>query len=190
MNPLLTDPAEFAHLLQHFFAERLLQQKNASPLKVEAYRDTFCLLLNYSERARGKPPAKLTLSWSWRIEGVATNGSERELSKFDHAARVFLACDTRLGPPRTLNYLWANAEPVGTLLPHPKSSRAQLLILESGNAKAGRWIGEKVDVTADWKRGFPGKPMPRLVGVGLMTDGDSLDQKLTGEYADLQLTGD
>jgi hypothetical protein len=136
------------------------------------------------------PPAKLTLSWSWRIEGVATNGSERELSKFDHAARVFLAFDTLLGPPRTLNYLWANAEPVGTLLPHPKSSRAQLLILESGNAKAGRWIGEKVDVTADWKRGFPGKPMPRLVGVGLMTDGDSLGQKLTGEYADLQLTGD
>jgi site-specific recombinase XerD len=61
MNPLLADPVEFAGLLQRFFAERLLQQKNASQRTVEAYRDTFCLLLKYAERVRGKPPAKLTL---------------------------------------------------------------------------------------------------------------------------------
>ncbi len=61
MNPLLAVPAEFARLLQRFFAERLLQQQNASPRTIEAYRDTFRLLLNYAERKRGKPPAKLTL---------------------------------------------------------------------------------------------------------------------------------
>lgn len=62
MNPLLADPAEFASLLQRFFAERLLQQRNASPRTVEAYRDTFRLLLNYAERERGKAPAKLALN--------------------------------------------------------------------------------------------------------------------------------
>ncbi len=62
MNPLLADPAEFAGLLQRFFAERLLQQRNASPRTIEAYRDNFRLLLNYAERERGKPPAKLTLN--------------------------------------------------------------------------------------------------------------------------------
>ena len=41
MNPLLAIPAEFAALLQRFFAERLLQQQNASPRTVVAHRDTF-----------------------------------------------------------------------------------------------------------------------------------------------------
>ncbi|MCK0505434.1 site-specific integrase [Aromatoleum anaerobium] len=61
MNPLLAVPADFATLLQRFFAERLIQQQNASPRTVVAYRDTFRLLLTYAERERGKPPAKLTL---------------------------------------------------------------------------------------------------------------------------------
>lgn len=61
MNPLLAVPSEFATLLQRFFAERLLQQQNASPKTVVAYRDTFRLLLNYAEREKGKAPATLAL---------------------------------------------------------------------------------------------------------------------------------
>ncbi len=61
MNPLLADPAEFAALLQRFFAERLLQQQAVSPRTVAAYRDAFRLLLEYAESRLGKPPAKLTL---------------------------------------------------------------------------------------------------------------------------------
>lgn len=61
MNPLLNVPAEFASLVQRFFADRLMQQQNASPKTIVAYRDTFRLLLNYAERVRGTPPAKLAL---------------------------------------------------------------------------------------------------------------------------------
>lgn len=62
MNALLTEPTEFASLLQRFFAERLLKQKNASSRTIAAYRDTFRLLFGYAERERGTPPAKLTLN--------------------------------------------------------------------------------------------------------------------------------
>ena len=136
------------------------------------------------------PTAKLKLRWRWRIEGVNPNGSERELKKFDHAARVFVAFDTFIGPPRSLNYMWGNAEPAGMVLEHPKSSRAQIFVLESGNAKAGQWITEERDVAADWKRAFPEKPMPKIVGLGMMTDSDSLGMKLTGDYADIELFGE
>ncbi len=135
-------------------------------------------------------PAKLTLRWRWRIDRVAVNGSERELSKFDHAARVFVAFDTFIGPPRTVDYIWGNVERVGTVLAHPKSSRAQLFVVESGNARARQWVTEERDVTADWNRAFPGQPMPKIVGLGVMTDGDSLGQKLTGDYADIELIAD
>lgn len=61
MNPLLADSAEFAAMLQRFFADRLIQQQAASPRTVAAYRDTFRLLLAFAERSLGKPPATLTL---------------------------------------------------------------------------------------------------------------------------------
>jgi hypothetical protein len=130
---------------------------------------------------------KLILRWRWRIAGVNTNGSERQLAKFDHAARVFVAFDTLIGAPRTLNYLWGNVEPPGTVLAHPKSNRAELFVLESGNQKAGQWLTEQRDVTADWKRAFPDRAMPKIIGLGVMTDGDSLEVTLTGCYADIEL---
>jgi len=136
------------------------------------------------------PTGKLKLRWRWRIAEVNPNGSERELKTFDHAARVFVAFDTFIGPPRSLNYLWANVEKAGTVLAHPKSGRAQIFVLESGDAKAGRWIAEERDVTADWKKVFSDRPMPKIVGLGVMTDSDSLGGRLTGDYADIELIGE
>jgi len=136
------------------------------------------------------PPAKLKLRWRWKIDGVNTNGSERDLKKFDHAARVFIAFDTFIGPPRTLNYMWADVEKAGTVLEHPKSGRAQIFVLQSGNAQTNEWIAEERDVASDWKKVFPGKPMPKIVGLGVMTDSDSLGQRLVGSYANIELIGE
>jgi hypothetical protein len=130
----------------------------------------------------------LKLRWRWKIEGVNTNASERDIKKFDHAARVFIAFDTLIGPPRTLNYMWGNVEKVGTVLEHPKSSRAQIFVLESGNAKAGQWVTETCDVTADWQKVFGARAMPKIIGLGAMTDNDSLGQRLVGCYADFELS--
>ena len=154
---------------------------------VHAVADNSCSAL--TTRLNLRPPPQLWLHWRWRIQGVNTNGSERQLSRFDHAARVFVAFDTFIGPPRTLNYFWANNEPAGEFLEHPMTSRAKIITVESGNAKAGQWVSEERDVTADWQRAFPGKTMPKIVGIGMLTDGDSLKTRLTGDYADIKLIG-
>jgi len=62
MNPLLANPSQFASLIQRFFLERLLQQKNASPRTIESYRDTLRLLFGYAEKTLHKPPPQLTLN--------------------------------------------------------------------------------------------------------------------------------
>lgn len=154
---------------------------------VQAVAEKTCSAL--SHKLDLAPAGKLTLRWRWKIDGVNPAGSERDLKKFDHAARVFVAFDTLIGPPRTLNYMWANVEKIGTVLEHPKSGRAQIFVLESGNARTNQWLTEERDLTADWKRVFGDKPMPKLVGIGLMTDSDSLGKKLTGSYADIELIG-
>ncbi|MGH4007740.1 MAG: tyrosine-type recombinase/integrase [Pseudonocardiaceae bacterium] len=48
-----------APTLQAFFTERLMHQRQASPRTIEAYRDTFCLLLGFAHERTTKPPARL-----------------------------------------------------------------------------------------------------------------------------------
>jgi site-specific recombinase XerD len=50
-----------APLLEAFFTERLIGQRQASPHTVAAYRDAFCLLLRFAERRTGRQPHQLTL---------------------------------------------------------------------------------------------------------------------------------
>jgi len=50
-----------AGLLEAFFTDRLLRQRNASPHTVAAYRDTFRLLLVFAQARVRKPPSALPL---------------------------------------------------------------------------------------------------------------------------------
>mgnify|MGYP001572775521 FL=1 len=51
----------FPSLLQGFFCQRLINQRNVSRQTVASYRDTFRLLLRYAEQRTRKPPVALTL---------------------------------------------------------------------------------------------------------------------------------
>jgi integrase/recombinase XerD len=54
--------ASLATLLQAFFLERLIAQRNASPQTVAAYRDSFRLLLEFAHQHVGKAPERLELN--------------------------------------------------------------------------------------------------------------------------------
>ena len=54
-------PNSFPTLLQQFFMERLMEQRNVSPQTVAAYRDNFRLLLQFAQDHLGKTPERLTL---------------------------------------------------------------------------------------------------------------------------------
>ena len=61
MNTKVTEP-NFASLLQRFFTERLIRQKNASPRTVSSYRDTFRLFLQFAQRRLHKPSTRIELT--------------------------------------------------------------------------------------------------------------------------------
>ena len=50
-----------APALQAFFTERLINQRNASPHTISAYRDTFRLLLRFAQQRTGKAPFQLDI---------------------------------------------------------------------------------------------------------------------------------
>jgi integrase/recombinase XerD len=56
----MTEPT-FASMLQYFFLQRLVRQRNASPHTIASYRDTFRLLLEHVSKRTHKPPSSLTI---------------------------------------------------------------------------------------------------------------------------------
>ena len=53
--------ASFPALLQRFFTQRLMQQRQASSHTIGSYRDTFRLLLHFAQVRLAKPPSQLAL---------------------------------------------------------------------------------------------------------------------------------
>lgn len=51
----------FPALLEAFFTDRLIRQRQASPHTLASYRDTFCLLLAYAQRQLRKGPSDVTV---------------------------------------------------------------------------------------------------------------------------------
>jgi site-specific recombinase XerD len=56
----MTTPANFAPLLERFFTQRLMQQRQASPPTISSYRDTFRQFLRFVQQRLRTPPSRLT----------------------------------------------------------------------------------------------------------------------------------
>ena len=79
----------FPALLQDFFHQRLIAQRGASAQTIASYRDTFELLLRYTEQSTGRSPSTLTLD---------DLDAPRVLTFLDHLETV------RGNSPRTRNH--------------------------------------------------------------------------------------
>lgn len=55
----MTHPVSFAALLERFFTQRLMQQRQASPHTISSYRDTFRQFLKFVQQRLHKPPSRL-----------------------------------------------------------------------------------------------------------------------------------
>jgi site-specific recombinase XerD len=53
--------SDFPTLLQSFFTQRLIEQRQASPHTITSYRDAFRLLLRFAQKRLHKPPSQLNL---------------------------------------------------------------------------------------------------------------------------------
>ena len=58
----MKSPTTLATLLESFFTQRLMSQRQASPHTISSYRDTFRLLLRFAQRRLHKPPSRLALA--------------------------------------------------------------------------------------------------------------------------------
>jgi site-specific recombinase XerD len=143
---------EFPALLQTFFTDRLIQQRQASPHTIAAYRNTFRLLLRFAAARRRCAPSRL----------VIANLDAAFLSNFlDHLERERGNCtrsrNARLAAIRAFFRYVALTEPAHALhcqrvlaMPSKRFERDIVEFLDDGEIKAlvdapdpATWIGRR-----------------------------------------------
>ena len=145
------------------------------------------------------------LCWRWRIDAPVAVADMRTKRGDDYAARVYVAFDIPDGelsggtrfklklarglfgqavPDAALNYVWDNRNPVGTRAKSAYTDRAQLIVAETGAARAGRWVTEQADVAADFARAFGGVS-GRTTQIAIASDTDNTGSTARAGFADL-----
>ncbi len=149
------------------------------------------------------------LCWRWRVDAVVTGADMARRSGDDYAARVYVAL---MLPPEALtlvdkaalavarsvygasvpdgaiNYVWDNRYPVGAQKPNAYTDRARMVVRRSGNADAGKWVSERVNVLDDAIAAF-GSGNPRTVLVAIASDTDNTGESARAGFADLHFVG-
>lgn len=129
------------------------------------------------------------LSWCWKVLGVYDGLDETTKAGDDYPARVYVVDKTGLLPWQieAVNYVWSSNRPVGSQWVNAFTDRAQLLALQSGDAKAGQWVAEVRNVRKDFAMLFDSQPK-ELVGVALMSDGDNAGGDATAWFSGLRFS--
>lgn len=145
------------------------------------------------------------LCWRWLIDAPVAKADMRTRRGDDYAARVYVAFDIpdarlsagtrmklRLGrsmfgeslPDAALNYVWDNKHVVGTRAKSAYTDRAELIVAETGGARAGTWVTERADIAADFARAFGGVP-GTATQLAVASDTDNTGGTARAAFADL-----
>lgn len=159
----------------------------------------------------GTSPAAMRLAWRWKIDRVVAGGDLGRKGGDDFAARVYVFFDFPVGelpladrikvllarslfgedlPTAAICYVWDNRQPVGTALWSPYSSRVRMVVVESGDERAGQWREAARDLDADFRAAFGGhwnKPTPPVNGLAVGNDTDQTGGSATAWFGDLRL---
>jgi hypothetical protein len=151
------------------------------------------------------------LSWRWKVDHALEKADMSSKSAEDFAARVYVIFDVPLEelslaarakirlarfvygpqvPAAALCYVWDNRHLPGQSAWSVHTDRVRMIVLQSGNALAGRWQEESRDIDADFRAAFADtwkKPTPRVSGIAVGNDTDQTGETVTAWFGDFRL---
>lgn len=145
------------------------------------------------------------MSWRWKVDNGLSKADGRLKKSDDFAARVYVGfhfdpaqagvldrwkhkvIKSKMGveaPKWALVYVWDNRNPVGTVFDNAYTSRAKMVVVQSGTENLGRWIAEERNVYEDYLK-LIGEEPPRTEFVAIMTDTDNTGDWAVTSYDDI-----
>jgi hypothetical protein len=149
------------------------------------------------------------LCWWWRISGVLNTAEMQTRAGDDYAARLYLSVQLpvdqmslgrrlQLGlaraiwgedvPDGAVNYVWDNLQPIGYEQENAYTDLARMVVLQSGDAQAGRWVSQYRNVRADIDRLFGAQA--KVVQLAVTADTDNTGESVQTGFAGLQFVDD
>jgi hypothetical protein len=195
---------------------RALDVPRVAPARLDLVADEGATVLRVRTQAsagaaahalRAETAQRPILAWRWKVERVLEGADLRTRAGDDFAARVYVFFDVPadslpLGarvrmqlarllhgaelPTAALCYVWDSRAPVGTSAWSPYTDRVRIVVVESGAAKAGRWVAVRRDLEADFRAAFGAAP-PAVTGVAAGNDTDQTGERATAWFGDLRL---
>ena len=133
------------------------------------------------------------LTWSWKIDSIIKNGSLSRKDGDDFPARLLVSFS---GPipdvpfkEKTLCYVWAAHEPIGTIGINPFHKNIATIVAVSGSDKIGKWQELSRDIVADYYQAFSENP-GHISAISLMTDSDNTKTQVEAWYGPVYLQKD
>jgi hypothetical protein len=149
------------------------------------------------------------LVWRWKINSVLGMAIENRRDRNDSAARIRVISGDRqtktpIKPPgisklfekfgfqlgefepkgMKIDYIWGNTMPKGKVIDYPKATNHKIVIIESGNKKANKWVWEKRNIAEDFRKFFGSSPS-NLTGIVVLTDTDQTNNGVIAWYSSI-----
>ncbi|MCK9614925.1 MAG: DUF3047 domain-containing protein [Candidatus Omnitrophica bacterium] len=109
------------------------------------------------------------------------------LEKDDYAARIYVIFPSWIFTNiKTIEYVWSEDLPKGTIMTSPYFANIKLVVVESGKKNNSEWVYEERNIYEDYKRAFGGTP-PGVGAIALMTDTDNTLSTAEALYTDIKV---
>ena len=151
------------------------------------------------------------LTWRWKIRAALKRGDAHSRFRDDYAARVFvmfLYDPSRVNwfkrcyferlrrkhgvyPPGSgITFIWANRLPQGEIVANAYARRAVAMVaVQTGDRNAGKWVRERCNVLAIYRRFFECDPPP-VIAVALSSDSDNTHESTEAWFDEIAFEAD
>ena len=133
-----------------------------------------------------------SIRWRWRALVLPRGGNECAPKVADSAAVLYVTWRRGLRW-YTLKYVWSADAPKGVTCDSRRNlfSAQDTIVVESG-APLGEWKSVEIDPDKEFRAHFahgdPAADVPKLLGIGIMTDGDQTNSPSSADYGGFSLT--
>ena len=126
------------------------------------------------------------VSFRVRVNRIPEGADERDDKRVDSAAGIYFTLNkTFFGTiPESVKYVWSSTQPVGTAVQRDGIGRPWQVVFGTGEEGLGEWRTYVFDVRQAYIDTFGGRPPSRALGVGVLSDANSMRSEAFADYDD------
>lgn len=185
----------------------LITEEKRTVLRVKSLGSTSALLKRLDVDIRKFP----ILVWAWKIDRVVGMAIENQIDRNDSAARIRVIFGKEREKPQPIppkmeeflkslgiqraatepsgykiDYIWGNRVAKGKAFDYPGSRNHMIVVMETGNTWANRWVWEQRNLLEDYRQFFHRDP-PGLSGIVVLTDTEQTNEGVEAWYSSVVL---